>query len=113
MTFKRDFIRILEDASGEDIMAKIAGNLLNRPLPTGGLSKLLGAGELAFLYHFNPMLVPIMLANSPRAVGEFFATLGKPIGIGAKAVPTAVTRGARPAFYAGRAAERAQIPEEQ
>lgn len=102
-TFKRDFIRLLGDASGEDIMAKIAGLNLNKPLPSGGLSKLLGAGELAFLLRFDPSLIPILFTNSPRAVGEFFNAMRIPVKAAKKAAREAERVGV-PAFQAGRPA---------
>jgi len=94
--FKKDFIRLLSEASGEDIMAKIAGLNLNKPMPSGGLSRLLGAGELAFFYRLDPSLLPILLTNSPRAVGEFFNAITTPIkvtkAVGKTGIPSPVSQ---------------------
>jgi hypothetical protein len=99
--FKRDFIRILEGTGEQDLMAKIAGLNLNKVLPEGSITRLLGAGELAFLFRADARLLPIILANSPRGVGEFFAAISKPSKAIKKTAPF-IKPTTQTAFQAGR-----------
>lgn len=99
--FRRGLIQEMEAISGQNIQAQLAGITMKDIIPPQGIGRLIGAGELAFLGYFHPNLIPILLANSPRAVGEFFTLLKKPIGIARKISRTLPSTG-QATFQASR-----------
>lgn len=99
--FKRDFIKILDGVSGGDIQAKIAGHNMRQVIPSGTIGKFFGAGELYALSVFHPTLIPIMIANSPRAIGEFIFALRGPVK-GAKMAKEAIKKTTVPRQIAGQ-----------
>jgi len=75
---RKDLMRALGNKSGMDIPAEVAGYVANQWIPRGGMGKVLAAGGGAyFLKYLNPKFWPILLASSPRAVGEFLNAYGR------------------------------------
>lgn len=74
---RKDLMQILGNKSGVDIPAEVAGYVGKQWIPRGSMGKVLAAGGGAALLKFiNPKFWPILLASSPRAVGEFLNTYG-------------------------------------
>lgn len=74
---RKDLLRALGTASGEDVAAEVAGYVGSQWIPRGAMGKVLGAGSAYGLHMLNPKLWPIMAASSPRVVGEFLNAFGK------------------------------------
>jgi hypothetical protein len=86
---RKDLLQLLGNKSGMAIPAEVAGYVARQWIPRGGMGKILAAGGGAyFLKYLNPKFWPILLASSPRVVGEFLSAYGK----AAKAVGPKVSK---------------------
>lgn len=72
---RKDLMQILGNKSGIEVPAEVAGYVSNQWIPRGIVGKGLATGGGALAW-FNPKLWPVLLASSPRAVGEFLSTYG-------------------------------------
>ena len=67
--------RQLEQMGGKDLMPALAGQALNSPTPRG--LQALGATGTGVAAFFNPSVLPLLAAQSPRLVGEAALAAGK------------------------------------
>ncbi len=74
---RKDLLYALGTESGVDIAAQVAGYAGTQWLPRGGLAKLGAGGSAMYFHFFNPKMIPIIAASSPRIVGEFLNAFGK------------------------------------
>ncbi len=74
---RKDLLRVLGEKSGMDIPAEVAGYIGRQWIPRGAWGKVLAGSGAYFLKAINPQFWPIILASSPRVVGEFLNAYGK------------------------------------
>ena len=67
--------RQLEQMGGKDLMPALAGQALNSPTPRG--LQALGATGTGVAAFFNPSVLPLLAAQSPRLAGEAALAAGK------------------------------------
>jgi hypothetical protein len=72
---RKDLLEMLGTKSGKDIIAEVAGQRGNQWIPRGSMGKVLAGGG-GVLAYFNPKFWPILVASSPRVVGEFLNAYG-------------------------------------
>ena len=70
--------RQLEQMGGKDLMPALAGQALNSPTPRG--LQALGATGTGVAAFFNPSVLPLLAAQSPRLVGEAALAAGRVAG---------------------------------
>jgi hypothetical protein len=97
--FRLSLVNKLDELSGIDLKAQIAGIALQPLAPQGVVAKLAGAGLIyAGIAAADPRLAVALLASSPRAVAEFVSIAGKAARLSSKVAKTAPA-----AFQVGRA----------
>ena len=74
---RRNLIEKIEQTTGEDISALVAGRLMRGGLPTGLVGKQIAVGGILGLLYTNPTLLPTVAAASPRVVGETLMILSR------------------------------------
>lgn len=74
---RRDLLQALGTEAGADIEGQVAGYAMSQWTPRGGLAKIGAGGSALSLGLFNPKLWPVLVAGSPRVVGEFLNAYGK------------------------------------
>lgn len=75
--FRISLIRDLQDASGQDLVSQISGEIMSSVLPRGFLGRSLAAGQgIALIAYGDPILLGALALASPRVAGEFIATVG-------------------------------------
>jgi hypothetical protein len=108
--FRGSLIKILDDANGGELAAKIAGYNLSPLTPTRLVGQGLSIGAVSSLFYgFSPQVAVALTMASPRIVGELVQAIGyasKQADKVKKIFPTGVRQGA---FQAGRAAQIAPI----
>ena len=72
--------RQLEQMGGKDLMPALAGQALNSPTPRG--LQALGATGTGVAAFFNPSVLPLLAAQSPRLAGEAALAAGRVAGAG-------------------------------
>jgi hypothetical protein len=70
--------RQLEQMGGKDLMPALAGQALNSPTPRG--LQALGATGTGVAAFFNPSVLPLLAAQSPRLSGEAALAAGRVAG---------------------------------
>jgi predicted DNA-binding protein YlxM (UPF0122 family) len=77
--YRRMFLSKLEAKTGMDIESMIAGQAMSPMLPGGLVGRSMAGGEIYKLAKsgFDPHLLTLLGAASPRVVGEFLNVLGK------------------------------------
>ena len=70
--------RQLEQMGGKDLMPALAGQALNSPTPRG--LQALGATGTGVAAFFNPSVLPLLAAQSPRLAGEAALAAGRVAG---------------------------------
>ena len=70
----------LEQMGGKDLMPALAGQALNSPTPRG--LQALGATGTGVAAFFNPSVLPLLAAQSPRLAGEAALAAGRVAGAG-------------------------------
>lgn len=79
---RKDLLEALGNESGQDVYGQVAGYAMNQSLPHGLVGRLSAGGVGAVsLMQLNPMILPLLLAASPRAVGSFLNAYGKAMRI--------------------------------
>lgn len=77
---RREFLQVLSEQQGNDLLAQIAGAMLGRATPRG-LSGLVVSGGAGITALASPQavisLLPVVLATSPRLMGELINILGR------------------------------------
>lgn len=73
---RRELVEQLGSKSGEDIAGQVAGYSAEQLIPRGLVGKV-AAGSAGVLAYVNPKFWPLLVASSPRAVGEFLKVYGK------------------------------------
>ncbi|MFT3986303.1 hypothetical protein [Aestuariivirga sp.] len=79
----------LQDAGAPNLKSSIAGREMASVLPKGVLAKAVAMGGGNAAAWLNPLLLPLLLASSPRVVGEVGNKLGAAARIGEKVSPSA------------------------
>jgi hypothetical protein len=78
---RKDLLEALGNESGSDIFGQVSGYAMNQSLPHGLMGRLATAGTmtatLGALSSLNLQMLPVVLAASPRVVGEFLNIYGK------------------------------------
>ena len=74
--FKKRLVRVLDDATGKDITAQIAGTSLSPGVPAGLVGRNIFAGILGVGWIVNPNMWFGLAGTSPRIVGEFLRAMG-------------------------------------
>jgi hypothetical protein len=94
--------RQLEQMGGKDLMPALAGQALNSPTPRG--LQALGATGTGVAAFFNPSVLPLLAAQSPRLVGEAALAAGRVAGAGRAGADAAkrVAEAARRTPYVNR-----------
>lgn len=107
---RKDLVDALSTGSGTDLMNQISGHVLKPILPRGLMG---GASALAvgaeFFHLLNPSVAPLLLAASPRTVGEFLRVYGKGLMEAGKVAPM-LTRAATYGAIRGDTAPQQQAP---
>lgn len=77
---RMNLIKQLDEATGGTLLAQIAGQQLSEELPRGIIrafsASLVGAGVATGLSGVGVATLPLLVATSPRVVGEFIRALG-------------------------------------
>lgn len=73
---RKDLVNILGQKSGEDLAGQIAGYSANQLIPRGLVGKM-SLGGFSTIAYLHPSYWPLLVASSPRAVGEFLYYFGK------------------------------------
>ena len=106
---RKDLVDTLSTGTGEDLMRQISGKVLNSVVPRGLMG---GASALAvgaeFFHLLNPSVAPLLLAASPRVVGEFLRVYGKGLMQAGKVAPMLTRSVFNPATYSGFKGEEGQ-----
>jgi hypothetical protein len=94
--------RQLEQMGGKDLMPALAGQALNSPTPRG--LQALGATGTGVAAFFNPSVLPLLAAQSPRLVGEASLAAGRVAKVGRAGADAAkrVAEAARRTPYVNR-----------
>jgi hypothetical protein len=94
--------RQLEQMGGKDLMPALAGQALNSPTPRG--LQALGATGTGVAAFFNPSVLPLLAAQSPRLAGEAALAAGRVAGAGRAGADAAkrVAEAARRTPYVNR-----------
>ncbi|HEY6021785.1 MAG TPA: hypothetical protein VIY48_18525 [Candidatus Paceibacterota bacterium] len=72
-----DLVKAISENSGQDVQGQVAGYAMSPLVARGLVGKLAGGGAgLGYLTSLNPKLVPVIVASSPRTVGEFLNLYG-------------------------------------
>lgn len=105
--FRKQLVQELDEATGGQLLSKIAGQNLSSLMPQG-LSKYADAGGAYALLHSGVGIVPLLgiaMTTSPRVVGEFVHALG--LGArGTSAVMNVLNKMVVPAVVSGNANNR-------
>jgi hypothetical protein len=94
--------RQLEQMGGKDLMPALAGQALNSPTPRG--LQALGATGTGVAAFFNPSVLPLLAAQSPRLAGEAALAAGRVAKVGRAGADAAkrVAEAARRTPYVNR-----------
>lgn len=74
--FKKRLVQVLDEATGKDITAQIAGTSLSPGVPSGLVGRNIFAGILGIGWIANPNIWFGLAGTSPRIVGEFLRAAG-------------------------------------
>ena len=74
--FRKTLVKTLDDATGKDLMAQIAGSSLSPIVPSGLVGRNIFAGILGVGWLVNPNMWLGLAGTSPRLVGEFLRAAG-------------------------------------
>jgi len=107
VTFRKDMIRRLQDASGIDLEAQIAGALMTELVPSGFIGRSLAAGSaLSMIAMGDPKLLIALSMTSPRVMGEFLSLIAGPtsrgVGKAARVTEKVIPEVTRGAYIAGK-----------
>jgi hypothetical protein len=94
-TLRNDLVKELGAKGAEDVSGAIAGHTASSWVPRGMEGMGMGSGA-AILSFFNPKMLPLLAASSPRVAGEFMQSLGYSTKI-AKQIVKALPRTAKDA----------------
>lgn len=74
--FRNDLLQQLQEMSGRNLSATIAGGEMSQLIPKGLVGKLVGGSGVVSGQMLNPYFISLAAVSSPRVMGEFLNTLG-------------------------------------
>lgn len=91
---RKDLVEALGREGGQDLVAQIAGHSMSSFIPRGISGTGIGVFEMVIANTINPKIWPLLVASSPRAVGEFLRAYGKAsVNVSIKAAGKAISYG--------------------